>query len=103
MDYSLYRPHYDAVFVKLVKLYNFLFCCVVDGYAVGGSQFGYSPAGIVLENVTCRGFENSPSECSYPGLGHVSTPQCQNPSTNAAGVTCIIQGIISSLWKILPT
>ena len=69
---------------------------IVAGEAVGGSRYGYSPAGIVLENVTCQGFESSLGGCSYSPLDRISSPQCRNPSTNAAGVDCFIQGTLTS-------
>ena len=47
----------------------------------------------------CEGFESSLGGCSSPPLGRVVSPQCQNPSTDAAGVMCLLrQGII---WIIV--
>ena len=63
----------------------------VGANAVGGSFYGYSPAGIVLENVMCEGFESSLFGCSSPPLGRVLSPQCLNPSTDAAGVMCLLR------------
>ena len=69
--------------------YFFLqYCVALEANAVGGSFYGYSLAGIVLENIACEGSESSLSECSQPPLGRVLSSECQNPSTDAAGVVC---------------
>lgn len=70
--------------------YFFLqYCVALDGAkAVGDSFYGYSLAGIVLENVACEGSESSLFGCSGPPLGRVLSSECLNPSTNAAGVVC---------------
>ena len=68
-----------------------VFAHVVGADAVGGSRYGYSSAGIVLENVTCEGFESSLGSCSYSPLGRVFSSQCRNPVTDAAGVNCFLQ------------
>lgn len=95
-----------SILVKFVSFYFFLllFCCcilsiyncvnllyIVGANAVGGSRYGYSPAGIALENVTCEGFESSLGGCSYSPLGRIVSPQCRRAFRNAAGVECIIQ------------
>ena len=75
-----------------------MFFYVAGANAVGGSVYGYSLPGIVLENVTCEGFESSLGRCSSPPLGRVLSSQCQNPSTDAAGVMCFLrQGIMISV------
>ena len=43
----------------------------------------------------CEGFESSLGGCLSPPLGRVLSSQCQNPSTDAAGVMCFLrQGIM---------
>ena len=64
---------------------------IVGADAVRGSQYGYSPAGIVLENVTCEGFESSLGGCSFSPLGQITSLQCRTPYANAAGVNCFVQ------------
>lgn len=82
-------------FVALLLLHLIYNCVnllyIVGANAVGGSRYGYSPAGIALENVTCEGFESSLGGCSYSPLGRIISPQCRRAFRNAAGVECIIQ------------
>ena len=60
---------------------------------MGGSLFGYSNAGIVLERVDCRGTESSLSNCSTSPLGSNTVSQCmRNSIENAAGLTCTQEG-----------
>ena len=61
-------------------------------YPVGGSLFGYSNNGIVLEDVTCTSFESTPDVCSRSPFNNFTQPQCLNEATNSAGVVCIIPG-----------
>ena len=52
----------------------------------------------MLENVACEGTESSPSECSRAPLGRVLSSECQNPSTDAAGIMCSLRlGIMISV------
>ena len=81
------------------SIYTFFY--VAGANAVGGSLYGYSPAGIVLESVMCEGFESSLGGCPSSPLGRVLSSQCQNPSTDAAGVMCLLrQGIMHDFHNL---
>lgn len=89
---------FHSLFGSVQYPYFILYYCIVGANAVGGSLYGYSLTGIVLENVTCEGFESSLGGCFSPRLGRVLSSQCQNPSTDAAGVMCLLrQGIVISV------
>ena len=64
----------------------------VAAYAIGGSLFGYSNNGIVLEDVRCTSFESSLEACSRSPFNNFTQSQCLNEATNSAGVICIIPG-----------
>lgn len=64
----------------------------IGGYAVGGSVYGYSNTGIVLEDVRCSSFESSLEGCSRSPFYNFTQPQCLNAATNSAGVLCRISG-----------
>ena len=86
---------YTSIFCSLIVFHPWY---PVEGYAIRGSTFGYSPSGIVLENITCSGLESTLSACPYSPFGLIAAPQCRSPFTNAAGVICEVeQGNVDTL------
>ena len=61
---------------------------------MGGSAFGYSNAGIALEDVMCNGSESSLEYCTTSPINVITVSQCQDETTNSAGVVCTGRGII---------
>ena len=61
---------------------------------MGGSAFGYSNAGIALEDVMCNGSESSIDYCTTSPINVITVSQCQDETTNSAGVECTGRGII---------
>ena len=59
---------------------------------VGGSRFGYTNGGIGVENVQCSGIESSLEGCSSTPFNSVTVSQCQDATTNTAGVICTSGG-----------
>ena len=57
----------------------------VAGQPVGGSQYGYSRAGIAPYDVTCNGSESRLENCAR---STASSSFCDDPTTSAAGVIC---------------
>ena len=76
----------------LVYVFAFLLPAAVP---VGGSAFGYSNAGIAVEDVMCNGSESSLEYCSTSPFNFITVSQCQDETTNSAGVVCTGRGIIS--------
>ena len=86
----------------IIKLCNLF---LTAGDPVGGSLFGYSNNGIVLEDVRCTSFESSLEGCSRSPFNNFTQSQCLNAATNSAGVACIISGkpyacIIAEVWLL---
>ena len=59
---------------------------------MGGSTFGYSNAGIAVEDVMCNGSESSLEYCSTSPFNVITVSQCQDETTNSAGVVCTGRG-----------
>ena len=59
---------------------------------MGGSVYGYSNAGIAPENVMCFGFESSIDTCQRSPFDSFTLSQCQDPTTDSAGVECTARG-----------
>ena len=51
-------------------------------------MFGYSNAGIALEDVMCNGSESSLEYCTTSPINVITVSQCQDETTNSAGVVC---------------
>ena len=69
--------------------------------AVGGSAFGYSNGGIAVENVQCSGSESSLEGCTRSPINSITVAQCQDASTNTAGVICIGGGNLRCVYDYL--
>ena len=72
-----------------------MFQCSIYNFTTGGkptspSLFGYSKAGLAPYNVMCDGSEYRIEQCAIE-RSH-SSLFCQDPTTSAAGVQCIVSG-----------
>lgn len=96
-SYGIYSNNFSKC--SCVSIY--FFDCVCEfafllpaAVPMGGSAFGYSNAGIALEDVMCNGSESSLEYCTSSPFNVITVSQCQDETTNSAGVVCTGRGII---------
>ena len=93
------NPQPEGPLCIMILILNFIFLAATP---VGGSVYGYSNTGIVLEDVMCTSFESLIDVCSRSPFYNFTQPQCQYEATNSAGVICTIPGscVLSSSRQI---